>query len=215
MEEAELTTLILIRHAQNDWVRTGRLAGWTPEVHLNEEGIEQAEALGRRLARANLKAVYSSPLERAVETAHLVLKHHPDLDLQIEKGIGEVDFGSWTGERLRKLSRTRLWKIVQDYPSNAQFPSGESIHQMQFRVVSALGRLAARHPDGLIAVVSHSDVLKAAVAHYAGMPLDMFQRLVISPASISIIGLHRMGPRIIKLNDTSHYDPPADKTASD
>jgi probable phosphomutase (TIGR03848 family) len=207
-----LTTLILIRHAQNDWVRTGKLAGWTPDVHLNEEGIEQAKALGRRLAHVNLKAVYSSPLERAVETAHLVLSHHPDLDLQIEEGIGEVDFGSWTGERLRKLSRTRLWKVVQRYPSDAQFPSGESIHQMQFRVISTLGRLAARHPNGPLAIVSHSDVLKAAVAYYAGMPLDMFQRLVISPASISVIRLHRMGPRIIKLNDTSHYDQPADKT---
>jgi probable phosphomutase (TIGR03848 family) len=208
-----LTTLILIRHAQNDWVRTGRLAGWTPDVHLNEEGIEQAKALGRRLAHVNLKAVYSSPLERAVETAHLVLSHHPDLDLQIEEGVGEVDFGSWTGERLRKVSRTRLWKVVQRYPSDARFPSGESIHQMQFRVVSTLGKLAARHPDGPLAIVSHSDVLKAAVAHYAGMPLDMFQRLVISPASISVIELHRMGPRIIKLNDTSHYDHPADKVS--
>jgi len=197
---------VLIRHAQNDWVKTGRLAGWTPGVHLNEEGRRQAEALGERLASAKLQAVYSSPLERAVETAEAVVKHYPGLTVQIEEGVGEVAFGGWTGERLRKLRRRRLWDIVQNYPSGARFPEGESFRETQNRVIDALERIAQRHPGGKVAVVSHSDVIKLAVAYYAGIHLDLFQRLIISPASISIIGLSRMGPRIIRLNDTAHYE---------
>ena len=200
------TRLFLIRHAQNDWVRTGRLAGRTPGVHLNEEGRQQAEALGRRLAAAELQAVYSSPLERAIETAQAILKHHPHLELQIEEGIREVDFGKWTGRRLRQLARTRLWQTVQRTPSRARFPGGESIREMQMRVVEALERIAGQHPGGRIVIVSHSDVIKSVVAHYAGMHLDMFQRLIISPASLSIIALHRTGPRIVRVNDISHYE---------
>ncbi len=197
---------MLIRHAQNDWVQTGRLAGWTPGVRLNEEGRRQAEALGERLASAKLQAVYSSPLERAVETAEAVVKHYPGLAVQIEEEVGEVAFGKWTGERLRKLRRRRLWDIVQNYPSGARFPEGESFRETQNRVVDALERIARRHPGGRVAVVSHSDVIKLAIAHYAGIHLDLFQRLIISPASISIVGLSRMGPRIIRLNDTAHYE---------
>jgi probable phosphomutase (TIGR03848 family) len=209
-----LTTLLLIRHAQNEWVRTGKLAGWTPGVHLNEEGQKQAELLGKRLASAKLQAVYSSPLERAVETAQAVLSHYPNLELQIEQDVGEVDFGKWTGKRLQQLARTRLWKVVQGYPSGARFPDGESFREMQFRVVSALEGIAARYPTAVVAVVSHSDVIKAVVAHYTGMHLDLFQRIIISPASVSVIGLGRMGPRIIKINDTSHYDVPNQKDTS-
>lgn len=204
--DGTLTLLVLIRHAQNDWVQTGRLAGWTPGVHLNEEGQRQAEALGERLASAKLQAVYSSPLERAVETAEAVVKHYPEMQVQIDEGVGEVRFGEWTGDRLRKLRRKRLWEVVQNYPSGARFPNGESFRETQYRVVGALEALAQRHPGGRIAVVSHSDVIKLVVAHYAGIHLDLFQRLIISPASISIIALSRMGPRIIRLNDTGHID---------
>jgi probable phosphomutase (TIGR03848 family) len=198
--------LILIRHAQNEWVRTGRLAGWTPGVHLNDEGKQQAEALGRRLASANLQAVYSSPLERAVETAEAITAHYPDLSVAIEEGMGEVNFGEWTGKRLRQLRRKRLWEVVQHFPSGARFPQGESIREMQNRVVSTLERLADGHPGGRIAVVAHSDVLKAAIAHFAGIHLDLFQRLIISPASISIVALGRSGVHIVRLNDISHYE---------
>lgn len=200
-----MTRLLLIRHAQNDWVRTGRLAGWTPDVHLNEEGQRQAEALGERLASAQIQAVYSSPLVRAVETAQAVLKHHPGLELQIEDGVGEVNFGQWTGKRLRQLARTRLWRVVQGYPSGARFPDGESFQEMQSRVVGALDRMAKKHPHSTVAVFSHSDVLKAAIAYYAGIHLDLFQRIVISPASISIIAVHQTGIQIVRLNDTYHY----------
>ena len=205
-----MTQLLLIRHAQNDWVRAGRLAGWTPGVHLNEEGHRQAEALGKRLAPAKLQAVYSSPLERAIETAQAIVKHHPDIELQIERGLGEVDFGRWTGKRLRWLARTRLWKVVQTFPSRARFPDGESLQEMQTRVVGTLEQIASKHLGSTIVIVSHSDVLKAVIAHYLGMHLDLFQRIVVSPASLSIIALHNMGPRIVRLNDISHYELPTD-----
>jgi probable phosphoglycerate mutase len=199
-----LIELMLIRHAQNDWVKSGRLAGRTPGVHLNEEGKKQAETLGLRLESVKLRAIYSSPLERARETAEAVASHHPELTAAIEEGLNEVDFGSWTGRRLSRLSRRRLWQTVQRTPSRAIFPGGEAIRDMQNRLINTLEAIASRHGSGKIAVVSHSDVIKVAIAYYAGMPLDMFQRLIISPASISTVALGEHGPMILQVNDTSH-----------
>lgn len=199
--------LLLIRHAQNDYNRTGRLAGRLADVHLNEEGIKQARALGERLASVNLQALYSSPLERAIETAQEVAKHHPGLELQIEENLSEVNVGTWAGQRLRQLARSRLWSIVQSYPSGAYFPAGEGIREMQARAVATIERIAMQHPYGKVAIVSHADVIKAIVAHYAGIHLDLFQRLTVAPASISIIHLYRRGPSIQCLNDISHYQP--------
>lgn len=201
-----MTQILLIRHAENDYVRSGKLAGWTPDVHLNDDGKQQAEALGQRLAAAKLLAVYSSPLERAVETAKAIVQHHSSLDILTEQDIGEVRYGQWTGRALRQLARTRLWQTVQHFPSRARFPQGESIREMQIRAVGAIERIVDCHLTGEVVVVSHADVIKAVVAHYAGMPLDMFQRIVIAPASISIIGVRKMGVSILRLNDTSHYD---------
>lgn len=199
-----MTQFLLIRHATNDYVKTGRLAGWTPEVHLNEKGHQEADALGARLAAARLTAVYSSPLERAMETAQAVAKPH-GLEVQVCEEVGEVRYGEWTGKKLRQLSRTRLWKVVQGYPSGARFPGGESIREAQARAVGGLECMAERHPKGRVAVVAHSDIIKLMLAHYAGMPLDMYQRLSIDPASLSVVWLGRMGPRIALVNDTSHY----------
>jgi probable phosphomutase (TIGR03848 family) len=204
-QETPVTRLLLVRHAQNDWVRTGKLAGRTPGVHLNEEGQRQAEALGQRLADKKIAAIYSSPLERAVETAEAIARHHSAISVQLEEGILEADFGQWAGQGLRKLSRTRLWGVVQHTPSAAQFPQGETIRAMQMRAVDALERIAASH-SGSVVVVSHADVLKAVVAHYAGMHLDLFQRIDIAPASISVVDLSYYGPRFVRLNDTCHYD---------
>ena len=142
-----------------------------------------------------------------METAEAIAKQYPGMTVQQDRGLGEVDFGGWTGERIRQLARTRRWKIVQRYPSGARFPDGESFFEMQVRVVGAIERFAAAH-GGVVAVVSHADVIKAAFAHYAGIHLDLFQRIIISPASISIVALSKMGPRIIRMNDTSHYDRP-------
>jgi probable phosphomutase (TIGR03848 family) len=202
-----VTRLLLIRHGTNDWVDSGRLAGWTPGISLNDEGRRQAEALGDRLASVKLATVYSSPLERAVQTAQAVLAPHPRLDLRIENDIGEVHYGEWSGKRLRRLERTRLWKVVQATPSLARFPGGESICEMQARAVGAVERIRAAHPEETVALVSHGDVISVIIAHYAGMHLDFYQRLVIAPASLSIIVLHEGGPRIVSINDTSHYTP--------
>jgi probable phosphoglycerate mutase len=152
-----------------------------------------------------LAAIYSSPLERAVETAQAVVAPHSRLDVMIENDIGEVHYGEWNGKRLRRLERTRLWKIIQTTPSFARFPGGESIREMQARAVAAVERIRLAHPEGAVALVSHADVISVIIAHYAGMHLDLYQRLVIWPASLSIIVLHEGGPKIVSVNDTSHY----------
>jgi len=195
-----MTTLVLIRHATNDWVHKGLLAGWTPGVHLNQEGRAQAQALGERLAASHLDAVYSSPLERALETAQAVAAPH-ELEVQIHDGIGEVQYGEWNGRSLRELVKRPLWRSVQIYPSGTRFPGGESIGEMQARVVAALDEIRSAHPQGIVAAVAHADVIKAATAFFVGVPLDLFQRLVISPASVTVVGFGPFGPRLLRMND--------------
>ena len=172
-----MTTLVLIRHATNDWVRKGLLAGWTPGVHLNEEGRAQAQALGERLATSHLDAIFSSPLERAFETAQAVAAPH-NLDVEIREGIGEVQYGEWNGQSIRKLVRNPLWRSVQIYPSGTRFPGGETIGEMQARVVAALDEIRAAHPKGIVAAVAHADVMRAATAVEVGVRVDLFQRLI-------------------------------------
>jgi probable phosphoglycerate mutase len=207
------TTLLLVRHALNDWVGD-RLAGWTPEVHLNDKGQAQAQALSQRLADVSLAAVYSSPLERAVETAEVVAEPHR-LRVQIRDGVGEVRYGEWTGLSIKELAKEDAWRVVQFYPSGARFPGGESIREMQARAVTELDAVVAQHPSQTVLVVSHADVIKAAIAHYAGLHLDMFQRLVVNPASLSTVAFTPMGPRLVCLNDTSHLPPEEEKTSRD
>jgi probable phosphomutase (TIGR03848 family) len=198
-----MTELLLIRHAINDWVKTGRLAGWTPGVHLNPDGQVQARALGERLAGVPLAAIYSSPLERTMETAQAIATHHPALTVQPLEQVGEVRYGQWQGAKLSALRRQKLWHTVQMYPSRAHFPSGEAIRQAQARAVDALEGLVMHHPGQRVAVVSHSDVIKLIVTHYLGAHIDLFQRIEISPASISIVRLGSDRPVIMCLNDTS------------
>ena len=200
-----MTQLVLIRHATNDWVRQGLLAGWTPGVHLNEEGRAQAQALGQRLAGSQLDAVYSSPLERALETAEAVAAPH-GLEVQIREGIGEVQYGEWNGRSLRELAKKPLWRSVQIYPSGTRFPSGETIGEMQARVVEALDEIQSAHPKGIVAAVAHADVIKAATAFFVGVPLDLFQRLVISPASVTIVSFGPFGPQLLRMNDVGKLE---------
>jgi probable phosphomutase (TIGR03848 family) len=200
-----MTVMILIRHATNDMVGKA-LAGWTPGVHLNEEGQEQARRLAERLAQAPLAAIYSSVLERAWETA-APLAERLGLEVQQLEDISEIRFGEWTGQEIKALSDTPAWRGIQLFPSGTRIPGGETLLEMQGRVVAALERLRQAHPKQVIAVFSHADVIKAAVAHYAGIHLDLFQRIVISPASLSIIVVTEHGPRIICVNDTG--EPPS------
>lgn len=204
LKPASMTHILLIRHAVNDYVKTGRLAGWTPGVHLNEEGQAQAQALGQRLAEAPIKYLYSSPLERTMETAEAVRVHHPHLTIRQKPEIGEVRFGDWEGKTISELSTRKMWRIVQDYPSRAEFPNGETIRDAQARAVTAIEGLTASHPGEMIAIVSHADIIKLVLAHFLGMHLDSFQRLVVHPASISTVSLSYGRPYVSNMNDVSH-----------
>jgi probable phosphoglycerate mutase len=207
-----MTQLLLIRHAVNDYVKTHRLAGWTPGVHLNEDGRAQAAALGQRLAKVPIHAIYSSPLERTVETAQAIIEHHPDLKLQTLEDIGEVRYGDWTGAEIRKLAQRKMWRVVQMFPSRASFPNGEAMRDVQHRAVNALDRLVQKHPRQTVAVVSHSDVIKMILAHYLGLHLDLFQRIEVSPASLSVIMLGAGRPGILQINETTYLPEPIKPT---
>jgi probable phosphomutase (TIGR03848 family) len=207
------TTLLLVRHALNDWVGD-KLAGWTSGVHLNDKGRAQAKALAGRLADRSIAAVYTSPLERAVETAQIIATPH-NLEVQIREGVGEVRYGAWTGQSLKDLAKEDTWRVVQFFPSGARFPDGEGIREMQARAVAELDSIVAAHPSETVLVVSHADVIKAALAHYAGLHLDLFQRLVVSPASLSVVAFTPMGPRLVCLNDTAHVPEERPKESED
>lgn len=210
-----MTTILLIRHAVNDFVKSGRLAGWTPGVHLNEEGQAQAAALGRRLAAAPIQHIYASPIARTLETAKAIARHHPRLEVKASRDIGEVQYGDWEGKAIHDLRRRKMWRLVQEYPSRARFPNGETMRGVQARTVNAVERLAQKHPGQMTALVFHADLIKMTLAHYLGMHLDVFQRIVISPASISILHLDYGRPFVVCMNDTAHIQKKTAKTQVD
>lgn len=205
-KEKEAATVLLIRHGENEWTESHKLAGRTPGVRLNDYGRLQAEALGQRLAQVKLSAIYASPLERTVETAETIAGHH-QLKVTKRAGLVEVDYGEWTGEAIKTLAKKKSWPIIQFYPSGAGFPGGETMYHMQARMVQEINKLVGKHPGQTIAVVGHADLIKAAVAHYLGVHFDLFQRIVISTASITTITFTPMGPRIVTVNDTQHNPP--------
>ncbi len=199
-----MTQFLLIRHAVNDFVKTGKLAGWTPEVHLNEDGQAQAAALGRRLADVPINYIYASPLERTMETAEAIRQYHPHLSIIPNPEIGEVRYGDWEGMEIKALQSRKMWQIVQEYPSRAYFPNGETMRGVQMRAVNEIERLAEAHPRDLVVVVSHADLIKMVMAHFLGMHLDNFQRIVISPASINTLMLGFGRPYVATINDVAH-----------
>lgn len=210
-KEKKPTTVLLIRHGENDWTKSQKLAGRTPGVHLNKYGRQQAEALGKRLADTKLAALYASPLERTMETAQAIVRHHAHLAIETAPAILEVDYGEWTGQPIKELSQKKEWAVIQHYPTGAAFPGGETMPAMQARAVQEINRLVSCHPEQTIAIVGHADLIKAAVAHYLGVHFDLFQRLVISTASITTIHFTRLGPRIVAVNDTGHNPPKKEK----
>jgi probable phosphoglycerate mutase len=191
--------LLLLRHAVTE--HTGAvLSGWTPGLHLSEEGQRQAKGLAERLGPVPLDAVYASPLERCQETAAVVAEAK-GLKVETLQDVIEVRYGDWTGRTLKELAKEPLWKVVQATPSAARFPDGESIFEMQARAVLAVERLREAHPGQTVAVCSHADVIKAITCHYLGMHLDLVQRVVVSPASVTAIAFGP-GPYLVRLNDT-------------
>jgi probable phosphoglycerate mutase len=192
--------ILLIRHGENEYVRKGRLAGRLPGVHLNEKGRAQAQALAEKLCGAPVKAIYSSPLERAIETAEPIAAA---LGLEIipRPGLVETDVGEWQDKSIKGLSRLKLWRSVQTSPSLARFPGGESIAESQHRICQEIEGLRAQHdPKDLIICVSHADPIKMAVAFYLGMPLDTFQRLSVSPGSITALQIGEHHSHLLTLN---------------
>lgn len=209
-----MTLLLLIRHGANDWVH-GRLAGRIPGVHLNDEGRKQAQAVAERLSELPIEAIYSSPLDRTLETAQAIAQPH-GLALRLVESLQEVDYGEWQGAELKELYKHELWPGVQFYPSGTRFPNGETLGEAQMRMVSTLDMLRGRHPKGLIAVVSHADIIKLAVAYYCGMHIDLFQRLEIGTCSVTALMFTRMGPRLLALNEQgslAHLKPKAEEPA--
>ena len=195
-----MPVILLIRHGENDYVKKNRLAGRLPGVHLNKNGQKQAQALAENLAGAPIKAVYSSPLERSLETAAPIAQAL-SLEVQSRQGLIEVDFGEWQDQRVRALSRTKLWKRVQGAPSRMRFPGGETFFDAQHRITQDLDAIASLHePKDMLVCVSHSDPIKLAVAYFLGMPIDAFQRLSISPASITALYLGESGCQLLRLN---------------
>jgi probable phosphoglycerate mutase len=198
--------LLLIRHGENQFVKTGKLAGQLPGVHLNERGRKQAVELAEALKHVPLKAIYASPLERAVETAR-PLAEGRKLEIQLRPQLMDNDIGKWHGRTLKQVRRIKKWKIVQQAPSRFKFPEGESFLETQTRIVSCLDEIVASHkPKDVVAVVFHADPIKLAVAYYLGMPLDHFQRLGCDTASVTVLHVSETGAHLIKLNQRPPFE---------
>ncbi|MDQ4051768.1 MAG: MSMEG_4193 family putative phosphomutase [Actinomycetota bacterium] len=201
-----MATLILVRHGRTTANAGGTLAGRLPGVRLDDTGEEQARRVGERLAPVPLAALVSSPLERCKQTAKAISAAHPSrLRVASERGLNECDYGEWQGRQLKELAKESLWKTVQTQPSAAAFPGGESMAGMQSRAVIAVRRqdaaIEAEHGAGAVWVaVSHGDVIKSILADALGMHLDLFQRIHVDPASVSIISYSSTRPYVLASN---------------
>jgi len=183
------------------------LPGRAPGLHLSDVGRKQAETAAERIAKLTRApvAVYSSPLERAMETAKPIASRL-GLRVRTDRGLVECDYGSWTGAQLGRLRRRREWRTVVNLPSAFTFPGGESFAQMQNRMTETLDRLSERHTGESFVAVSHADTIKAAIAATAGVPLDLFQRLAVSPCSVTVISRAESGYRVLCMNSTSSLE---------
>ena len=203
-----MTTVVLIRHGRTTANGAGILAGWTEGVGLDDVGRAQANALAGRLSGVPLAAVVTSPLQRCLETADLMLTGHDPVPRHIDDRVGEVRYGDWTGGELKKLAKDPLWKVVQSHPSAMVFPGegGEAMRDMASRAVGAVREWAERwgadNDRAVFAVVSHGDVIKAILADALGMHLDQFQRLMVDPASVSVVNYTPLRPFVARSNDT-------------
>jgi probable phosphomutase (TIGR03848 family) len=195
-----MPALLLIRHGENDFVKQGRLPGLMPGIHLNKHGQAQAAALAESLKNLPIRAIYASPLERAMETAE-PLAQALGLAIQLRPGLQDTDVGKWQGVQLKKLRKLPLWKQVQQHPSEVRFPGGESFLELQLRQVKEIDLIRLAHkPREMVAVVFHCDPIKLVLAHYIGLPLDGFQKFVVSPGSVSVLMLGKTGGLLAALN---------------
>jgi probable phosphomutase (TIGR03848 family) len=198
-----VTTVILLRHGRTTANTGGVLAGWTPGVRLDETGEAQVAAVAQRLAKVPLAAVVSSPLERCAQTAAAVVAGR-DVEVQTDDRLGEARYGDWTGRAIKELVKEPLWKVVQQHPSAAVFPGpeGEGLAETQTRAVAAVRAWnATLGPEAVWLACSHGDVIKAVLADALGLHLDQFQRIVVDPASISVITYTDTRPFVVRMND--------------
>lgn len=204
-----MAIVLLVRHGRTTANASGVLAGQSNGVHVDDVGRAQVRALAERLRPVPVAALISSPLERCLQTAELLGEQRDGLPVQVEDGLIECGYGEWTGRPIKELRRLRLWRVVQSHPSGTVFPGpdGESLREVQARAVDAIrswdSRVEAQHgPDAITVAVSHADVIKAVVADAIGLHLDLFQRLVIDPASVTIVRYTEVRPFLVRLNDT-------------
>lgn len=216
-----MTTVLLVRHGRTAANTAGILAGRSSGVELDATGLDQAKRTAMRLAPLPVRAVVSSPLRRCRQTAQSLLAERTDgTSLQIEQGLIECGYGDWTGKSLKDLSKEKLWQAVQQQPSSVRFPGGESMTEMSARAVGAIRswdtQFAEQYGDDSVwAAVSHGDVIKSILADALGMHLDSFQRILVDPASISIIRYTASRPYVVTMNsssaDLAPLFPPAKK----
>jgi probable phosphoglycerate mutase len=200
--------VVLIRHAHSEANAKGVLSGRLPDVHLSAKGIAQSEALVARLGALKIAAIKISPLERCAETINpwWVATGKPNnrgVEVEVDPNLIEVDYGSWSGKKISQLSRNSMWKTVQNNPSAMYFPSGESLAVMQTRAMKSVHDALRVRRKGSIVLVSHGDVIKSIVASALGMHLDDFQRIVIDPASVTILDFSQSKRRLTLMNDSS------------
>ena len=196
--------VILVRHGRTQANAQGILAGWTPGVHLDDQGVAQAGAAAERLRPLTLNAIVSSPLERTVQTAEAIDRRQRRAPgIALDDRLGECRYGEWTNRPLAELAKSPLWRTVQERPSAVTFPEGESLPQMQARALAAVHEWNARLGDrATYAIVSHGDVIKAILADALGTHLDQFQRIVVDPASISVVRYGARGVQVLHVNDS-------------
>lgn len=193
-----MTIFYLVRHGVTS--HTGhRLSGRMPDIHLSDAGRSEAEVAASSLAKVRLKSIYSSPMDRCIETARIIADKH-GLPARTRRDLAEVEYGSWTNRSLKAVARTKLWSSVQKWPAGTRFPEGESFVEIQSRGVAVLEDLRIRHPRDRICVVSHGDVIRLVMAHYMGIHLDLFQRILVTPSSISVLSVTDSGPLVLTLN---------------
>ncbi|MEW5542821.1 histidine phosphatase family protein [Streptomyces cyaneofuscatus] len=207
-----MPTLILVRHGRSTANTAGVLAGRTPGVLLDERGTEQAAALPARLSALALAAAVTSPLERCRQTLQPLVDARPGLPVHTEERISECDYGDWSGRKLAELSDEPLMSVVQQHPSAAAFPGGESMRAMQARAVDAVrdwnDRIEAEHgEDATYVMCSHGDIIKSLVADALGMHLDLFQRIHVDPCSVTAIRYTRLRPFLLRVGDTGDLTP--------
>ncbi len=198
-----MTTMLLIRHAEHDLLGK-MIAGRMEGVHISTVGQERARSLARRLKDLRITAIYSSPLERALETAE-PLSELLGIPIRTSDALLEVDFGEWTGKTFQELSPERRWHDFNSFRSCTSPPSGEYMIEIQARVLAELERLRAEHENELVALFTHGDIVRVMLTHFLGMPVEMLHRIEIAPASVTVVRLARDAVQVLRVNDLGGY----------